>query len=209
MSMLYVSGIGHVTDDKISAEYKKQNWTYAGIKKLHRCLKDNSIIQSSIKDFGRLDPVSKMAVAATALALFDASFSGSNDKIGVIGTSDSGSLTANTEFFKDYIDSGRKMARGNLFVYTLPSAPLAAASIAFGFKGPLFFEMYYGHSFSQLMKGAERIMFDQNCKKMIAIQAVGHEVSAYLIEELNRKPAENGIMTINELFKSCMPEEEK
>ena len=48
--MLYVSGIGHVTDDKISAEFKKQSWEYAGIKKLHRSLKDNGIIQNSLNN---------------------------------------------------------------------------------------------------------------------------------------------------------------
>ena len=57
--MLYVTGVGVVTDKNISVKYKKRAWPYDGIKKLGRCLKDNQIIQDSIKDFGRLDEFSK------------------------------------------------------------------------------------------------------------------------------------------------------
>ena len=198
--MQYVSGIGHITSNKISVEYKKQSWSYSGIKKLHRCLRDNGIVQDTIKDFGRLDNVSKMAVAAAASALYDASASKSNDKFGVIGTSNTGSLSANINFFKDFIDSGRKMARGNSFVFTLPTAALAATAIAFGFKGPLFFEMY-GHSpFQQLLKTTEKVISDHSCEGMIAIYANGHDVFAYLIEEYS-KPTNLDIMTINTISK--------
>jgi len=207
--MLYVSGIGHVTDDKISAEFKKQSWEYAGIKKLHRCLKDNGIIQNSLKDFGRLDVVSKKTVAAVGLALYDASLFSVNDDIGIIGSSNTGSLSSNMEFFKDYVDSGRKMARGNLFVYTLPSAALAAAAIAFGFKGPLFFEMYSCSSFYQLIESATKTISDQDCKGMVAISEFENKVSAYLIEEIDEKLPKTTTMTVDELLSSNMERKDK
>jgi hypothetical protein len=198
--MLYVSGIGYVTDNKLSVEYKKQSWNYDGTKNLHRCLKDNGIVQDVLKDFGRLDSISKMTVTASALALYDASVSMPKDKIGILGTSDAGSLSSNIDFFKDYVDSGRKMSRGNLFVYTLSSAALAAAAIAFGFKGPITFEMYGSSPFHHLIKSAERIICDQNCKGLILIYPLKDKVSAYLLEKLDGKlSSRNDLMTTSEL----------
>ncbi len=205
--MLFVTGIGRVTGDKISVEYKKQKWSYEGIKKLHRCLKDNSIVQNPVRDFGRMDTVSKMTVAAVALALYDASFSGLNSGIGIIGTSNTGSHSTNKEFFKDYVDSGRNMARGNLFVYTLPSAALASAAIVFGLEGPLFFEMYSNAPFYQLLKSTERVIIDQKCKGMIAVYADKYKVYAYLIEKLDCIPNGSDIMTIDELSNSYLQED--
>ncbi|MGQ9499188.1 MAG: hypothetical protein ACUVQ6_02265 [Dissulfurimicrobium sp.] len=41
-------------------------------------------------------------------------------------------------YFRDYLDSGRRLARGALFIYTFPSSLLGEAAIHFGLKGPLF-----------------------------------------------------------------------
>ena len=195
--MLFVSGIGTVTKDKISAVYKKQSWDCDNIKQLHRCLKDNAIVQNPIKDFGRMDAISKITVVSTALALYDASFSGVESNIGVIGTSRVGSLVSNMNFFTDYIESGRKMGRGNLFVYTLPTVSLSAVSIAFGFKGPLFFEIYNGDSFNKLLDCAEKTIQDQNCEGSVVVYAEDDKVTTFFITNSNEKSPD--LMTIDEL----------
>lgn len=59
--------------------------------------------------------------------------------MGLIGTNRAGSLEANRLYFSDYLQAGRVLARGNLFVYTLPSSPLAEAAIHFGFQGPMLY----------------------------------------------------------------------
>jgi hypothetical protein len=51
-------------------------------------------------------------------------------------------LDANREFFEDYVSNGRSLARGSLFVHTLPSSPLAAAALCYGLNGPL---VHYTH----------------------------------------------------------------
>jgi len=41
--------------------------------------------------------------------------------------------------FLDYVQAGRKLGRGSLFIYTLPSSPLAEAAIHFGLQGPVLY----------------------------------------------------------------------
>ena len=189
--MSIIAGIGFIAHNKLSSVQKKQFWSYESPKHLHRCLKENGIVQDSIKDFGRLDVLSKMTIASVALALYDASFSFSDDAgdIGIIGTGDSGSLASNMDFFKDYVDSGRKMGRGNLFVYTLPSTSLAAASIAFGFRGPLFYEMYADFSEDKLLENAGKIMLDQSCRGLVVVCARKKEVKTFFLR--NKKEYTN------------------
>jgi 3-oxoacyl-[acyl-carrier-protein] synthase II len=59
--------------------------------------------------------------------------------IGIVGASDSGSMQSDIDYFKDYLDCGRTLSRGNLFIYTLPSSPLGEAAIHFGLQGPLLY----------------------------------------------------------------------
>ena len=91
------------------------------------------------KNFGRLDAVSEMTCYAIGLALRDASLSYPLEDAGIVGTSISGSLDGDRDYFKKYTDSGRTLGRGNFFIYTLPSSPLGEAAIHFGLKGALLF----------------------------------------------------------------------
>ncbi len=93
-------------------------------------------------NFGRLDTVSKMTAYAVALALKDAGIKyplSRKQDIGIIGTNAAGCINSDIRYFKDYLDSGRTLSRGNLFIYTLPSSPLSEAAIHFGLQGPLFY----------------------------------------------------------------------
>jgi hypothetical protein len=57
----------------------------------------------------------------------------------MIAAGPAGCQAANLEYFRDYVQSGRVLARGNLFIYTLPSSALAEAAIHFGCSGPLLY----------------------------------------------------------------------
>jgi hypothetical protein len=102
----------------------------------------NSIFNRPVRNFGRLDRLSRITLATVALALKDAGIESSpvnKVNIGIIGTNSNGSLETDCDFFRDYLDNGRKLARANLFIYTLSSSPLGEASIHFGLKGPLLY----------------------------------------------------------------------
>lgn len=92
---------------------------------------------------------------AAALALDDAGLTQlERENTGVISLSSEGSLRQNTDYFKDFIDSGRKAAHGNLFVRTLPTTPLAQIAMAFGLKGPIVHISNSSPDFNQLIEQA-------------------------------------------------------
>ena len=152
--MIIISGIGWITKKKYGCVNKTIHRDYTDIKSLHSKLQNESIFLYPVKNFGRFDTMSKMACCAGALALHDAGIRYSEKRkqdIGIIGTNTGGCLESNLNYFRDYVQTGRKLARGNLFIYTLPSSPLAEASIHFGFQGPLLYIM-----FPQKQVGARR-----------------------------------------------------
>jgi 3-oxoacyl-(acyl-carrier-protein) synthase len=97
------------------------------------------VFSRPFKNFGRLDEVSRTTASAVGLALRDAGLECSPERkqdIGIVGTNALGSLGADADYFRDYLDSGRTLSRGNLFIYTLPSSAVGEAAIHFGFLGP-------------------------------------------------------------------------
>ena len=106
---------------------------------LYSQLRSDGILPGPMQDFGRLNTGAKQTCAAVGAALRDAHVSedggGRNGVIGIVGNGSA--LDANREFFTDYISNGRSLARGSLFVHTLPSSPLAAAAMCYKLSGPL------------------------------------------------------------------------
>ena len=62
-----------------------------------------------------------------------------------------GSLQSDLEYFRDYLEGGRTLSRGNLFIYTLPSSPLGEAAIHFGLLGPLLYAASEGNALTAVL----------------------------------------------------------
>jgi 3-oxoacyl-[acyl-carrier-protein] synthase II len=95
-----------------------------------------------VKNFGRLDAVSRMTCLAVGLALKDSGLTyplGRDGEAGIVGANAAGCLEADMSYFRDYLQGGRTLGRGNLFIYTLPTSPLAEAAIHFALTGALFY----------------------------------------------------------------------
>lgn len=103
--------------------------------------------------------------------------------MGILGTSISGSTDTNLAYFKDYIQAGRIMARGNLFIYTLASSPLAEAAIHFGLAGPSLFLGYAKNAKENILKHAELMLRAKEAKGMLAVEFGSNEAAAYFIQE--------------------------
>lgn len=103
-------------------------------------LPKKDVFSHPFKNFGRLDTISRMTAFAVSLALQDAGIECSpmrKQDIGIVGTNAEGSLRSDREYFRDYLEGGRTLSRGNLFIYTLPSSPIGEAAIHFGLLGPV------------------------------------------------------------------------
>lgn len=171
--MIVISGIGWISKKKYGCVKKAVCRGYTDIKSLHSKLQNESIFLYPVKNFGRFDMTSKMACCAGALALHDAGVKYSEKRkqdIGIIGTNTDGCLRSNLNYFKDYVQTGRKLARGNLFIYTLPSSSLAEAAIHFGFQGPLLYIMFPQKQVSSLLQYVEGIISRKEASTVLAMK---------------------------------------
>jgi hypothetical protein len=94
------------------------------------------------RNYGRFDLPTRLVCHAVHLALRAAGYRAErpfSEGAGLIGTGDLGTLAANLAYYRDYCENGKVLARSNLFLYTLPTSPLAEAAILFRLRGPLFF----------------------------------------------------------------------
>jgi 3-oxoacyl-[acyl-carrier-protein] synthase II len=134
-------------------------------------LSKGGIFSYPFRNFGRLDVISRMTAYGVALALRDAGIEYSAAKkqdIGIIGTNAEGSLQADRAYFRDYVDGGRTLSRGNLFIYTLPSSPIGEAAIHFGLLGPLLYAAGQDASITGVLDTAAEMLLAQETPVMLA-----------------------------------------
>ncbi len=67
------------------------------------------------------------------------------------------------------------MARANLFIYTLPSSPLAEAAVHFGLQGPLLYLRNQNRSMESLLSAARR-MIDEGQAEMMLVYELTAEI---------------------------------
>lgn len=138
--MVNIHGIGWINKNEYGCVLKGKRFRYEESE--FNLLAKAGVFSYPFKNFGRLDKISKLTIYAVAIALKDAGVNYFPDKkqdIGIIGTSYLGSLQSDILYFKDYLECGRTLGRGNLFIYTLPSSPLGESAIHFGLQGPLLY----------------------------------------------------------------------
>lgn len=180
-----IKGIGWITQNKYGC--RKQRWQqkYSDLKSLYSRLQPE-IFKYPVANFLRFDPISKLVTISVALALFDAKISyarGQKQNISLLGTNSNGALEANLEYFNDYVTNGRTLGRGNLFIYTLPSSPLAEAAIHFGLTGKLIYLGFTKDSEAESLKYAAKMLRTQSSKTIILVNAESCAATAYILRK--------------------------
>ncbi len=171
-----LKGTGWISKDKYGC--KKQGWQkeYSDLKSLYGSLAPE-IIKYPVENFFRFDPASKFTMLSIALALHDAKLkysAGKKQEIDLLGANAEGAQEANLAYFNDYLANGRILGRGNLFIYTLPSSPLAEAAIHFGLTGKLLYLGFTKNIEKESLKYAVN-MLKQNRPKTILLVNSGPE----------------------------------
>ncbi len=136
-----ICGIGWINKEEYGCVMNGMRFNYRDSSR-GKALSKKEMFSYPVKNFGRLDNISRLTCYAVALALKDAGIKYSvtrKQDIGIICTNKSGSLQSDILYFKDDLESGRTLSRGNLFIYTPPSSPLGEAAIHFGLQGPLLY----------------------------------------------------------------------
>lgn len=169
MKNMSLYGIGWIHTDGYGCIMKDIQSSY--VNRQSQSLLKKRLFSFPFKNFGRLDAISKMTCYAVALALQDAGMhfsAGQKQDIGIIGTNASGSLQSDINYFRDYLNSGRTLSRGNLFIYTLPTSPLAEAAIYFGLRGPLLYAASPDGSLASTLAMASEMILLEETPVMLA-----------------------------------------
>lgn len=177
--MVSVNGIGWITGTEYGGVINGCHMQYQDRMALRQ-----ELFSHPFKGFGKVDDVSVMLCYAVALALKDARIDYHADRkqrTGIIGTNSSGCLQSDIHYFRDYLDSGRIMARGNLFIYTLPSSPLGEASIHFGLQGPLLYAADPAGSPSEALEIAADMIRIDGVPAMLAGSAEDDEAIYFVL----------------------------
>ncbi len=167
-----VKGSGWIDADACGCSGKGIRWEYSDLRSLCAQLLADSVLAFPVDNFGRFDLQTRLVVLSVALALYDAGIGyerGKKQDIGTAGTGPDGSLTSNLDYFRDYVSCGRTLGRGNLFIYTLPSSPLAEASIHFGLQGPLLYMRHADDPETKMLEQAESMIRGNDARAMLAV----------------------------------------
>ncbi len=178
-----VRGIGWLTKEGYGCVRSDLQHTYEDGEGTHTLLK-RDILSHPFKNFARLDTISRMTSFAVSLALQDGGVEYSPKRkqdIGIVGTSAEGSLRSDIEYFRDYLEAGRTLSRGNLFIYTLPSSPLGEAAIHFGLLGPLLYAVAEGDSLALILDAAGEMVLANEATMMLVGMAEPDEAVFFLI----------------------------
>jgi len=154
------------------------------LKAVYDELRAKNILARDIDHFGRMNTVSRLTVCVFALALHQAGIKFTPEEkqnIGFVATDAQGSLQANELFFKDYLQGGRHLARANLFIYTLPTSPLAESAIVFNLYGPVIY--FPNRKMKDLIKHAQLMVQSTLTKKVLVIRVNNKSAQATLIGE--------------------------
>ena len=179
-----ISGIGWIKKGICGQFFKNLSYDYDELRSAPSLLVQKSILPSVINKFNSFDTVSKATCCAVALGLDDANISFMTHKmedVGIIGTNQSGCLESNLKYFKDYVAGGRNLARGKLFIYTLPSTPYAAAAIHFNCQGPLIYTGSSQAQTSSLLIQAKNMVSTDQASGMLAILAEQNYAVCFVI----------------------------
>jgi 3-oxoacyl-[acyl-carrier-protein] synthase II len=178
-----VRGIGWLTPEGYGCIRSELRHTYEDGEGVH-ALPKKDIFSHPFKNFGRLDRISRMTAFAVSLALQDAGIEYSplrKQDIGIVGTNAEGSLLSDKEYFRDYIEGGRTLSRGNLFIYTLPSSPIGEAAIHFGLLGPVVYAASESNALAAVLDSAREMVLADAAQTMLVGVAEADEALFFVI----------------------------
>ena len=177
--------MGWITKNKYGCRKSKLEQGYSDLKALYNQLQPK-IFKYPVANFFRFDAISKLTTISIALALYDAKMvyaEGKKQNISILGTQPKAALEANLAYFNDYITNGRTLARGNLFIYTLPSSPLAEAAIHFGLTGKLLYLGFAKNTETKSLKYASDMLKTEIHKTIILVNADPKKTTSYILQK--------------------------
>jgi len=129
------------------------------------------VFDQPFKNFGRLDHASRMVCSCVGLALRDSGHPvplAPDVLAGIVGGGRFGCEDSDRLYFTDYVEGGRTLGRGNYFVYTLPTSPLAEASIHFGLRAAVMYIQDVHDAMGAVLETSAMLMEEEEATFMLA-----------------------------------------
>jgi len=164
-----VVGVGYIGPGIYGMQLRGLHHSEPDLRGIYRYLLKESVLPERIRNFGRFDRISRQTCLAAGLALHDAAPAAQLTKanVGLLAVNRKGALETNMAYFRDYLDSGRKLGRGNFFIYTLPTSPLAETAICYRLRGPILYAAFTGDDFRQGVAMAEAMITEDGLPAML------------------------------------------
>ncbi len=200
---MIVAGIGWIAGGLCGSVRRGKQEEFTDAAHLYHQLEEAGVFNTPLKKVRWFCDVSQRLSLASALALQDAfdlpgQIALDPSKVGMVSLSRDGALKANLEYFKDYVQSGKKSARGNLFIRTLPTSPLAQVAMLFGFKGPVFHVSTPAPKFSDLIERCAALGERSEDLNLLCFVAFETGVICFLLKPSSGKK-KDGLYTSAEL----------
>jgi len=158
-----------------------------------------------VKYYARMTRETRCSLFAATLAVESSGARPDGTEIGLISAGSDGWMQASAEYFRDYVEHGRTLGRGNLFIYTLPTSGLGEVAIALGLSGPCMFAHDAKNPTAGLCRTGGQMLTDGEAQMILGIYS-GPDAAVCLnlhrgpgITEMNALIAENGQLNPLEL----------
>ncbi len=122
------------------------------------------------RNFSRFGADVRQAYFAVRRALAAAGRISATGRIGLIACDRAGSERANAAYFADYVNSGRTLARGQMFAYTLPTAIAAECAIACRLTGPLLYLADADGTPAAAERAARGLLAEGQCEAVVLLE---------------------------------------
>ncbi len=199
--MVGIIGIGWIQGSKFGSIFKSCESECPDKKGLQTLFCEKSFLSGPINNFGRFNESSRNVCFSAALALYDAGMNYSKKvrvNTGVLGTNKEGCLHANINYFKDYVNSGRKIARGNLFIYTLASTPLSETAIAFGCQGPVAYMTFKENHIALILDQADAMISRGEASELLVVSSVKGAAICFVLKNVDVEASEK-CLSLNDM----------
>jgi len=186
--MVGVVGIGWIQENKFGSILKSYQSQCLEKKELMTLFCEKSFLPGDINNFGKFKGSSRNICFSVALALHDAGIDcldKTKTDLGIIGTNQEGCLQSNIDYFKDYVDSGRKIARGNLFIHTLASTPLSETAIAFGCQGPVMYMTFKENHISLTLDQAATMISQGETPRLLVVNGTIQAAICFVLKKVD------------------------
>ena len=193
--MTVITGIGYITKQACGGIRQGLSYECGSTQEAYAQLKEIGVLDGKVKNFGRFDDDSKRTLLISGLALRDAGIAyplPDDHECGIILGNSDGALSANIDYFKDYVEGGRIISRGNLFVYTLPTSSIGEAAIYYGLRGPLLY-VSNAEPLPTALNQASDIIVNNESRSMLAVATCGDDMLCFVLENISDDQVEDAI----------------